>query len=333
MQESGDDQLVYQEESVTMMVKGDLDNDSVVDINDVNAMVNLILGRTTLYRDRADITSDGKIGIADLNALVNFMLGRTPEIRTYTINGVSFNMVTIEGGTFTMGATDEQGSDAYNDEKPAHQVTLSTFSIGETEVTQELWQAVMGSNPSHYNGYREEYHGGTEYHIDYGSNLQRPVECVSWKLCQTFIGKLNELTGESFRLPTEAEWEYAARGGNQSKGFKYAGSNDIDEVCWYSDNNPSYGGRNHGTQAVATKSPNELGLYDMSGNVMEFCSDWYGSYSGASQTNPTGPTSGSNQVLRGGEYSSSARFCRVSYRRKKSNQSSYAYEGLRLAHS
>lgn len=211
------------------------------------------------------------------------------ENKTFAVNGVSFEMIPVEGGTFTMGGTSEQGSDADSDET-THSVTLSDYYIGEFEVTQELWEAVMGSNPSRFKG----------------SNL--PVESVSWDGCQTFIRKLNSLTGKTFRLPTEAEWEYAARGGNKSRGYKYSGSNSIGEVAWYDDNS----GRTH---TVGTKSPNELGIYDMSGNVYEWCQDWYGSYSSGSQTNPTGPSSGSFRVYRGGSWYFNARRCRVSARR------------------
>ena len=224
-----------------------------------------------------------------------------------TVNGVSFKMIGVQGGTFTMGATAEQGSDADSNEKPAHQVTLSSFSIGETEVTQELWQAVMGTNPSSFKGPR------------------RPVETVSWDDCQDFIRRLNQLTGRNFRLPTEAEWEYAARGGRKSNGYQYAGGSSVADVAWYTDNSSS------ATHDVATKRANELGLYDMSGNVYEWCQDWYGSYSSGSQTNPKGPSSGSYRVLRGDSWSNFAWLCRVSYR------SSYAPSirdnrlGVRLA--
>ena len=202
------------------------------------------------------------------------------------------NMIEVNGGIFTMGATSEQGSEAESDEKPAHKVTLSDYYIGKYEVTQEEWSAVMGNNPSYFKG----------------ANI--PVEQVSWNDCQEFIKKLNELTGMQFRLPTEAEWEYAARGGNKSRGYKYSGSNTIGDVAWYRDNSSST------THQVGTKRANELGLYDMSGNVCEWCSDWYSSsyYSSSPSTNPTGPSTGSFRVSRGGYWDDIAISCRVSYR-------------------
>lgn len=208
----------------------------------------------------------------------------------FTVNGVSFDMVRVEGGTFRMGATAEQEDVAYSNEMPVHSVTLNSYYIGKTEVTQALWQAVMGSNPSAFKG------------------ADLPVECVSWNDCQEFIQKLNSLTGRNFRLPTEAEWEFACRGGNNSRGYKYSGSNDIDNVAWYWDNS---GGKTH---PVGTKAPNELGIYDMSGNVWEWCSDWYADYTSYSQTDPTGPQSGSDRVYRGGCWYDGARSCRSSYR-------------------
>ena len=207
-----------------------------------------------------------------------------------------------------MGATSEQGSDADNDEKPVHSVALSDYYIGETEVTQELWQAVMGTNPSYHSGYP-----------------QRPVEQVSWNDCQEFIKKLNQLTGKNFRLPTEAEWEYAARGGNKSKGYKYSGSNTIGNVAWSDDNSSDE------THDVKTKQANELGIYDMSGNVYEWCQDWCGSYSSNSQINPTGPSSGSFRVYRGGGWYYSAGACRVSIRFDCTPGSRGNDLGLRLA--
>lgn len=210
--------------------------------------------------------------------------------QTFTVNGVKFTMVPVEGGTFTMGATSEQGSDALEGEYPAHQVTLSDYYIGQTEVTQALWKAVMGSNPSDSKG----------------DNL--PVEQVSWDDCQVFIQKLNQLTGKQFRLPTESEWEYAARGGRKSRGYKYAGDNDIGLVAWYEDNSGNE------THPVATKQANELGVYDMSGNVEEWCSDWYDGYQSSSQSDPQGPSSGSDRVGRGGSFFLDAMYCRVSNR-------------------
>ncbi len=217
------------------------------------------------------------------------------------------NMVYVQGGTFTMGATSEQGSDADSDEVPTHQVTLSSFFIGKYEVTQGEWLAVMGHNPSEFKG------------------LKRPVEQVSWNDCQEFIRKLNNMTGKRFRLPTEAEWEFAARGGNSSRGYKFAGGDNLDRVAWYYNNS---GGRTHD---VGQKSPNELGLYDMSGNVYEWCQDWYDSYSSSSQSNPTGPSSGSYRVSRGGSWSFNAWLCRVSCRSSFSPGFMLDSLGLRLA--
>ncbi len=225
------------------------------------------------------------------------------------VNGVSFIMVKVQGGKFTMGATSEQGDDAFNDEKPAHQVTLGTYYIGQTEVTQELWEAVMGSNPSEFNG------------------TKLPVDRVSWNKCQEFITKLNALTGLNFRLPTEAEWEYAARGGNKSQGYKYSGSNNLGDVAWYGGNS---GDKTHD---VATKQPNELGIFDMSGNVYEWCQNWYGEnyYSSSPSSNPTGPASGSLRVYRGGGWDSRAGNCRVAFRGGDSADYRGDYLGFRLA--
>ncbi len=221
--------------------------------------------------------------------------------RIFTANSVSFKMVGVQGGTFQMGSND--GDD---DEMPIHSVTLSSYYIGQTEVTQALWKAVMGSNPSELKG----------------DNL--PVETVSWDDCQSFITKLNHLTGEHFRLPTEAEWEFAAKGGRQSRGFEYSGRNTIGDVAWYDGNSGSK------THPVATKSPNELGIYDMSGNVWEWCQDWYGGYSISAQTNPTGPTSGSRRVIRGGGWDLDARICRSACRNYGAPAYRLDYIGLRL---
>ena len=229
------------------------------------------------------------------------------QTRKAILNRLVANMVRVEGGTFTMGATAEQGIYANVSEKPTHQVTLSTYYIGKYEVTQAEWKAVMGTNPSKHKG----------------DNL--PVENVNWYDCQEFIRKLNELTGKQFRLPTEAEWEYAARGGKRSYGAKYAGGGDIDNVAWYRGNN------NSTTHPVGLKRANELGLYDMTGNVWEWCQDWFGYYSSASQTNPRGPATGDCRVLRGGSWCMDARFCRLSFRSYGDPDFRGDYNGLRLA--
>ena len=216
------------------------------------------------------------------------------------LNKLINNMVYVSGGTFIMGG------DESSDQTPTHSVTLSSYYICKYEVTQALWRAVMGSNPSKFKG----------------DNL--PVEQVSWNDCQTFINRLNSYTGRNFRLPTEAEWEFAARGGNYSRHYKYSGSNYISDVAWYCDNS---GNRTH---PVGTKQANELGLYDMSGNVWEWCSDWYGSYSSYSQSNPTGATSGFGRVERGGNWCGLARYCCSSHRSYYAPGNSFDALGLRL---
>ena len=221
-------------------------------------------------------------------------------------------MVFVQGGTFTMGCNKEQGTDCYDNEKPVHQVTLSDYYIGKFEVTQGLWKKVMGKNPSNFKNCGEDC----------------PVESVSWDDCQTFISKLNQLTGKKYRLPTEAEWEYAARGGWDVAGnfqlqTKYAGSNDLYEVAWYDGNSD---GKTH---TVGTKKPNALGIYDMSGNVWEWCNDWYGAYSNKAVTNPQGAKSGSARVFRGGGWYGGG-YGRVSDRNIYDPSGSNSNLGLRL---
>ena len=223
--------------------------------------------------------------------------------RYFDVKGVKFKMVKVKGGTFMMGATD-QDDEASDREKPAHKVTLDDYYIAETQVTQALWQAVMGTTIQ-----KQAQQGDWSTDLK-GVGDNNPMYYISWYDCQEFIQKLNQLTGGTFALPTEAQWEFAARGGNFSKGYKYAGSNNLGDVAWFGDNS------NDETHPVAQKKANELGLYDMSGNVWEWCNDWFDEYyyQSSPERNPQGPTSGGDRVLRGGSWSDDAGDCLVSSR-------------------
>ena len=243
-------------------------------------------------------------------AFTNESEGGASNIVTYTVNGVNFDMVNVEGGSFKMGANSDTGFDGnLEDAKPVHKVTVSDFSIGKTEVTQALWKAVMGenNNPSHFK--KDNF----------------PVENVSWADCKRFIRKLNAATGENFRLPTEAEWEFACRGGNSSNHYKYSGGNNLDDVAWYKDNS---GNRTH---AAVTKQPNELGIYGMSGNVWEWCEDVYGPYGEASQHNPLVLGDSNNHVFRGGSWYHSDWRCDPAFRGQDASTATYDRGGFRLA--
>ncbi len=300
---------------------GDVNGDGIVDVSDVNAIINIMLGKENAV-PAADLDANGSVDVSDVNGIVNIMLGKASAdvTTTYTVNGVSFKMVQVGGGTFTMG-----GSDFIN-ENPAHQVTLSSYSIGLTEVTQELWQAVMGTNPSVF-----QASNTSPYNLN--PSLQRPVESVTWDDCQAFINRLNELTGMAFRFPTEAEWEYAARGGKRTKGYTYAGSNNIDDVAWYNGNTGNYGAANFGTQIVATKAPNELGLYDMNGNVSEWCQDYGYRYTDDAQINPvcTSSEMEPDRIYRGGSFGAFPIGATIVHRFWKAPTDADMYSGLRLA--
>ena len=262
------------------------------------------------------------------------------QLLRLSANGVGFNLCFIEGGSYNMGSSD---SYSYYDEKPIHSVTLSSFYMGETEVTQALWKAVMGNNPSYF----------------VGDNL--PVDQVSWDDCQQFVKKLSQITGKEFRLPTEAEWEYAARGGSNASLYNHEdiiinGNNNspnLDPLAWYAGNcgrdytskegcdvdnsidiseweEKQYSDTRGGTHPVGKKLPNDYGLYDMLGNVMEWCSDYEGDYESGSQTNPQGPSSGSERVLRGGAWSYRPKACRVSYRSSLEHDTAKKHTGLRV---
>ena len=303
-------------------LRGDANGDGRVNIADVTELINLLLsGDAEVGNGCVDVNADGVLNISDVTALINHLLSGSElepietQVEEYTVGDVTFYMIPVEGGTFSMGATPEQGSDASSREKPVHQVTVSSYYLGETEVTQALWQAVMGDFPSYFTG------------------MQLPVEQVSWVDCQAFIAALNAMTGQQFRLPTEAEWEFAARGGNMSMGYKYSGSDNLASVAWYSYNDSwdVRGTGYYGTHPVATRNPNELMLYDMSDNVHEWCQDWYGAYDAGEQVNPVGPAGGTTRVYRGGSWYFDEWFCRVSFRNSVSpSYTSYGI-GLRLA--
>lgn len=286
--------------------------------------------------DNSILNTFEKTGSVSFDGSAVAMPEQDVNIKSFTANGVSFRMIAVKGGTtFWMGATQKQ-EDFQDDleithsnyDKPDHQVTLTyNYHIGETEVTQELWKAVMGTNPSRLNG--DDY-------------KQHPVDSVNWDNCQTFVTKLNvlladQLNGRTFRLPTDAEWEYAARGGhkkdhnNKDQEYIFAGSDDADDVAWYSIKNEqdlTY------SKPVKGKMPNELGLYDMSGNVEEWCQNYYYDYPTDSQTDPMGPETGDKRVVRGGRWKinsgDGSRFCRVGYRNKTNHEDRHDYIGLRL---
>lgn len=240
--------------------------------------------------------------------------------KTFVVGGVTFNMIFVEHGTFQMGSNE---SDARDEEKPIHDVTISKdFYIGETEVTQGLWYAVMGEKPTVFTQWSSSKGLGDDY----------PAYYISYTDVQSFIMKLNRLTGEKFRMPTEAEWEYAAKGGNKSQRYTFSGSNTIGDVAWYFEEADNKGSSpDERTHCVATKQSNELGIYDMSGNVLEWCSDWYGSYSSGAVTDPQGAASGSDRVLRGGSLYSDATNCRISIRIFFTPKIRYSHFGFRLA--
>ena len=237
---------------------------------------------------------------------ISSVLSGSNEISIPVKNGITIDMVKVEAGTFMMGATSEM-QNPKDDEKPVHQVTLTNdYYMGKYEVTQALWKAVMRSNPSIFKGDK------------------LPVDFVSWNDCQEFISKLNCMTGRNFRLPTEAEWEYAARGGMKSRGYQFSGSSNLSDVAWYWYNSKKK------THPVGTKQANELGIYDMSGNVREWCQDWYDSYSSLSQINPIGPTNGVRRVIRGGCWGNDEEYyLNLSYRYSATPDFNY-FVGLRL---
>lgn len=323
--------------AIYAQVDGDVNGDGIVTSADITVLYNFFLNNDSSELVNGDVSGDGEITSADITYVYNILLG-VPNIvnppapvTEYTVNGVTFKMVEVEGGTFMMGV-DQQVGYAY----PAHEVTLSTYSIGQTEVTQELWVAVMGSNPSYFNEYGNADLHSNHNSWDAGINLQRPVDYVNYSDCLAFCAKLNEMTGLNFRIPTEAEWEFAARGGNLTHGYEYAGSDSINDVAWWKETLPSstLWTDGWGTQTVATKAPNELGIYDMSGNVEEWCYDWFAAYSSTAEplTNPTGPATGTQRAKRGGTCTNKYAYSLIVYYRQPQNPDARGNtRGLRLA--
>ncbi len=320
-------------------VYGDVNGDGDVTVVDVTAVYNYLLNSDETFLATSDIDGDGYITVADITIIYNIILGAvSPEeppapVTEFTVNGVTFKMIEVEGGTFMMGI-DQYVGNAY----PSHEVTLSTYWIGETEVTQELWIAVMGTNPSYFNEYGNADVHSNHANYDAGINLQRPVDYINISDCQAFCAALSQLTGKTFRIPTEAEWEFAARGGNLSHGYEYAGSDNFSDVAWCKETIPSteLWTEGWGPQSVATKAPNELGIYDMSGNDEEWCMDWFATYSqdGIPQTNPTGPETGTYRVVRGGRFNSTTAIsCRVFMRYYNNPDARGNSRTLRLAMS
>ena len=290
-------------------LRGDVNQDGEVNVSDITDLIDYLL-IVKGSEKRYDVNDDSKVSIEDVTALIDLLLSGEPQDDgIYSANGVEFRMIYVEGGSYMMGAKiTETGSRTF--EKPQHLVILSSFKIGETEVTQELWQAVMGNNPSHFKG-----------------DPQCPVEHVTWYDCQEFISRLNEITGKKFRLPTEAEWEYAARGGDTwfTNYYLFSGSNTCRDVAWYSTNSDST------THPVKQLLPSKIGTYDMSGNVCEWVNDWYEHYTDEEQINPRGPETGSFKVFRHGSWYNNAIENRISYRYMREPDYRINYLGLRLA--
>ena len=287
--------LLVGNHAITLSIEGYVDKQATVEVKEGESTdLNLMLERATVLTPIAQNNNPS-----------------TSNVKSFTIKGngktITFNMILVESGTFQMGDSNMG---------PVHSVTLTkAYYMGETEVTQGLWYAVMGQSPTS---------SGSSWSSGYGLGDKYPAYDISYKDCQKFLTKLNQMTGQKFRFPTEAEWEFAARGGVKSKGYTYAGSNTVDDVAWYNANS----GKTH---EVGTKKANELGLYDMSGNVWEWCADRYGSYSSSAQSNPTGPTTGSYRVFRGGSWDYFATNCRVAYRNRRTPSYRDRDLGFRLA--
>ena len=295
---------------------GDSENQSYASPADLRKCVTEAVRKMEGNGSGTTITSSYNSGNSNSS---HFYGNRVSGGSNYTENafGLDLKMVYVEGGSYNMGCTGEQGGSCDSDEQTVRYVTVSDFYIGQFEITQAQWQAVMGTSI-----YQQQSKAGGS--STYGTGNDYPMYYVSWEEAKEFCRRLSQQTGKTYRLPTEAEWEYAARGGKKTQNSKYSGGFSIDYVGWYTDNS---GGRTH---AVGTKSANELGICDMSGNVWEWCEDWYGDYRSYDTDNPKGATNGSSRVLRGGSWNYNAGSCRVSNRYSNSPGSRYGDSGFRV---
>jgi formylglycine-generating enzyme required for sulfatase activity len=287
-------------------------NTAVAAVNDAGLVTAVSIGSADIVVTTADGSKTATCAVSVIGGIVVNNNELTDTIKLVNVEGGAFTMGCIRSYEFGGSRDGDDAGECYGEELPSHSVTLSSYKIGQFEVTQKLWRVVMGSLPS-----------GTSTSSGQGDNY--PVYYVNWDDdIQTFLTNLNSLTGKHFRLPTEAEWEYAARGGNQSQGYKYSGSNTLDDVAWYNSNSGNT------THIVGVKAANELGIYDMSGNVWELCADLYGNYSSVAQSNPTGAGSGYSHVLRSGSWNGRAGWCRVAFRSQNSFDFRNTEIGFRL---
>lgn len=341
----GETAKVFVNNASTIKAVADSEIVTVTVFGNVAEITAVSSGQTTVYVSANGYSLECEVTVESDTPEDSVGSSETPDEPSVSVDKIDIftslekdEMVFVKGGSFLMGAQSADASapnydnDALYNESPVHSVTLSNYYIGKYEVTQQLWEYVMkysgtAADGSTMSAYASDVWLGDNPSTNYGVGNYYPAYYVSWDdIVNIFIPRLNKITGKTFRLPTEAEWEYAARGGNKSQGYKYSGSNTLGDVAWYSSNLSS------SPHQVGTKAPNELGIYDMIGNVCEWCSDWFSSryYSSIPTTNPTGPTSGSKRVHRGGGWNYDASSCPVAYRSYCTPDDRLNYLGFRL---